>query len=93
MAQQAVAILAGMSDDSPPDGADKFTVRFPPGLRERIRAAAKVSGRSMNGEVVAAISAGLEGGGVDVDTLAERIVDALVARLGAGQVAPTKRKR
>lgn len=89
----APAILSGMSDDSSPDGADKFTLRFPPGMRERIRAAADASGRSINGEIIAYISAGLDGGGkVDVDMLAERIVDALVGRLG-GRAADAEPKR
>jgi Arc-like DNA binding domain len=86
------AILGGMADDSPPSGADKFTVRFPAGMRERIRAAAAASGRSMNGEIIASISAGLDGGGkVDVGELAERIVDALVDRL-AGRPADGRPK-
>lgn len=37
----------------PSDNADKFIVRFPEGMRERIANSAKASGRSMNAEVVA----------------------------------------
>jgi len=36
----------------PSDAADKFIVRLPPGMRERISEAAKGSNRSMNAEVV-----------------------------------------
>lgn len=72
-----------MPDDSTAS-ADKLTIRLPPGMRDRIRLAAKASGRSLNGEIIAYISAGLDAGGkVDVDELAGRIVDALVARLAA----------
>ena len=33
--------------------ADKYVVRFPPGVRETIAAVAKKNGRSMNAEIVA----------------------------------------
>lgn len=95
MAYRAPAILGGMPDDSS-QSADRFTLRFPPGLRERVKAATRSSGRSLNGEIIALIEAGLDGGGkVDVDDLAGRIVDALVARLAASASDPksTKRKR
>lgn len=47
----------------------------------------------MNGEVVALITAGLDGGGkVDVDELAARIVGALVSRL-AGTAGNAKAAR
>nr|WP_277024021.1 MULTISPECIES: Arc family DNA-binding protein [Paracoccus] len=36
-------------------GADQYTVRFPDGLRDRIKAAAEAKGRSMNSEIVAAL--------------------------------------
>lgn len=36
-------------------GADQFTVRFPDGMRDRIKAAAESNNRSMNAEIVAAL--------------------------------------
>lgn len=36
----------------PSDAAEKFIVRFPPGVRERIAEAAKANNRSMNAEIV-----------------------------------------
>lgn len=36
-------------------GADQFTVRFPDGMRDRIKAAAEVNNRSMNAEIVATL--------------------------------------
>ncbi|MES2187980.1 MAG: Arc family DNA-binding protein [Pseudomonadota bacterium] len=36
----------------PSDAAEKFVVRFPEGMRDRIAASAKVAARSMNAEVV-----------------------------------------
>jgi len=40
--------------------ADKFVVRLPDGLRERINEAAENNHRSMNGEIVARISGSLD---------------------------------
>lgn len=37
----------------PSDKADKFVVRFPDGMRDRIAEAAKANNRSMNAEIVA----------------------------------------
>lgn len=37
----------------PSDAADRFLVRMPDGMRERIAEAAKATGRSMNAEIVA----------------------------------------
>lgn len=36
-------------------GADQYTVRFPDGLRDRIKAAADENNRSMNAEIVATL--------------------------------------
>lgn len=38
--------------DRAPQGADKYVVRFPDGMRDRIAEIAKESGRSMNAEIV-----------------------------------------
>ncbi len=45
-----------MSTEKPPFPsrvADQFVVRFPDGMRDRIREAADANGRSMNAEIVA----------------------------------------
>lgn len=44
-----------MSDgkEFPSDKADKFVVRFPDGMREKIRVAAEANNRSMNAEIIA----------------------------------------
>lgn len=49
-----------MSDDIPKypsQLADRFQVRMPDGLRDRIADAAKSSGRSMNAEIIARLEA------------------------------------
>lgn len=46
-----------MTDRSsyPSEQADKFLVRLPEGMRDRIRKVAKLNGRSMNAEIVATL--------------------------------------
>ncbi len=41
--------------DAPSQTQDKFIVRLPEGMRERIKRAAEANGRSMNAEVVATL--------------------------------------
>lgn len=41
--------------DRSPQNQDKFVVRLPDGMRDRIRAAAEANGRSMNAEIVATL--------------------------------------
>lgn len=43
-----------MSDHAP-QTQDKFVLRLPDGMRDKIKAAAEKSGRSMNAEIVAAL--------------------------------------
>jgi hypothetical protein len=46
-----------MADRSPypSEMQDRFLIRFPPGMRERVRLAAQASNRSMNAELVATL--------------------------------------
>jgi hypothetical protein len=46
-----------MTDETkyPSDAADRFQVRLPPGLRERIAETAKANSRSMNSEIVSTL--------------------------------------
>ena len=52
------------SRTAPSDLADRFLVRFPPGMREHIARAARLHGRSMNQEIIhrleATMASGLE---------------------------------
>jgi predicted DNA-binding protein len=45
---------------APSDQADRFLLRLPPGMRERIAEIAKESGRSMNAEIIARLERSLE---------------------------------
>lgn len=42
-----------MTKERSPQSGDKYIVRFPDGMRDRITEAAKSSGRSINGEILA----------------------------------------
>jgi hypothetical protein len=44
----------------PSDKLDQYIVRFPEGMRDRIRDAAKANNRSMNAEIVARLEASFE---------------------------------
>jgi hypothetical protein len=59
--------------------ADKFIVRLPQGMRERIAESARANKRSMNAEVVLRLQASFEKGtpALDVDTLATKIAEQL----------------
>ena len=61
---------------------DKYVLRFPTGMRDTIKAAAKANKRSLNAELVARLQATLEESQLfltdeDVDKLAERIASKL----------------
>lgn len=59
--------MAGPIRHNFPSGAqDQFNVRFPDGMRERIRIAADLNGRSMNAEIVATLEAKYPPATVDV---------------------------
>ncbi|WP_433915653.1 Arc family DNA-binding protein [Pectobacterium polaris] len=60
-----------MSEKFPSQVQDKFTVRFPDGLRDAIAEKAKVNGRSMNSEIIAAIESWINGSSVDVSKINE----------------------
>ncbi|GAA0212419.1 hypothetical protein GCM10009081_28790 [Brevundimonas nasdae] len=45
-----------MSDIKTGRASDQFPLRLPEGMRERIKTAAEVNGRSMNAEIVAALT-------------------------------------
>lgn len=40
--------------------ADKYVIRFPDGMRDQIKALAKVNRRSMNAEIIVALEARME---------------------------------
>lgn len=49
-----------MVQDTPSRKLDQYIVRFPDGMRDRIKEAAEVSGRSMNAEIVARLESSFD---------------------------------
>lgn len=62
-----------MTELRPGQGSDQFNVRFPPGMRDRIKVAADLNGRSMNAEIIATLELHYPATSVDV-----RAVDGLI---------------
>lgn len=60
--------------------ADKFMIRLPEGMRERIAEAAKTNGRSMNAEVVARLEKSLEGDGASLKEVPDAMLYQEIAR-------------
>lgn len=64
--------------------ADKYIVRFPDGMRERISEAAKANSRSMNAEIVARLQASFEPDNSNLATaVITKLLDAQYERLMA----------
>lgn len=66
----------------PSDDVDKLLLRFPPGMRDRIKAAATSNNRSMNAEIISTLELAyppddvpLPGEPMDADTYASFVAD------------------
>lgn len=53
-------MITAMSEDRKPQTADKYILRFPDGMRDRIAEAAKSNNRSMNAEIVGRLLSSFE---------------------------------
>lgn len=60
--------------------SDKFMLRFPDGMRDRIAEEAKANGRSMNAEIVARLAASLVAGATDLHAADLRVSMEIVRR-------------
>ncbi|MGO7370583.1 Arc family DNA-binding protein [Rhizobium leguminosarum] len=61
----------------PGRGSDQFPLRLPEGMRERVKAAADASGRSMNAEVIDRLERSFEARSTDLSGLEESIKKAV----------------
>ncbi|MVW64536.1 Arc family DNA-binding protein [Massilia sp. NEAU-DD11] len=70
-----------------PQLADKYVLRMPDGMRDKITELAKANGRSMNAEIVLILQQAIDGhaanssGNIDVDALAEALAERLATKL------------
>jgi hypothetical protein len=67
--------------------ADKFVIRLPEGMREKVKARGKADSRSMNGVVIQALAQYLDGPAVvssstALDELAEAVLGRITAKMG-----------
>jgi hypothetical protein len=60
----------------PSERQERFIVRFPDGMRDKISALAKANGRSMNAEVISLIEASLSQGGKPLLVIKENTSEA-----------------
>ena len=77
-----------MSDKQyPSDFAERFIVRLPKGLRDRLKSAAKANNRSMNAEAVAHLERGLNGPPIQGLTKADlqEAMEEAIRRAGKGK--------
>jgi non-homologous end joining protein Ku len=79
-----------------PQRADKYVLRLPDGMRDKIAKLAKTNNRSMNSEMVLMLqqaidarAAGVAPAGIDVDAFAEAIADRVVTKLQGAEKRQT----
>lgn len=84
-----------MTELRPGAGSDQFNVRFPPGMRDRIKVAADINGRSMNAEIIATLEERYPATSVDVravDSLLHYIASALTPGQTLDRIAEVNAK-
>jgi len=69
-----------------PQLADKYVLRMPDGMRDKLAALAKANNRSMNAEVIELLQQAMEARtsaapGINVNALADTIADRVAAKL------------
>lgn len=81
-------LFASMSDRSP-QPQDKFVVRLPDGMRDRIKAAAEANTRSMNAEIVATLETAYPAPKYDAGAALREMIQ-IMNSLIDGRVSPEK---
>lgn len=65
-----------MAQDTPSRKLDQYIVRFPDGMRDRLKAVAAENGRSLNAEIIARLEASFrQGGGGDMQDILAKVLD------------------
>ncbi|MGR7993822.1 Arc family DNA-binding protein [Xanthobacter sp. ZOL 2024] len=80
-----------MTSRVPSRGSDQFNLRFPDGMRDRIKEAAEASGRSMNAEIIARLEASFaprQPGDEQIAALGERLDDVIRMMTERGLIPP-----
>lgn len=66
--------------------SDKFMLRLPDGMRERIKAEAEANNRSMNAEIVARLEGSFTSSNPELLVTIDEKIGAILERLGGGLV-------
>lgn len=81
----------------PSEQADRFIIRMPDGLRDRIAQVAKENNRSMNAEIIARLEASFGDAPASqwapVSEVTQRMVDEIVRRLEASDAIQQRKSR
>lgn len=84
-------LIAAMERDRAPQTQDKYVVRFPDGMRERLKLAAEANKRSMNAEIVARLQQTLdEDAALDPERLDYALVREMLTALREGRLQFTR---
>jgi len=70
-----------MAQDRTPQDQDKYVLRFPDGMRERIKDAAAENNRSMNAEIVARLEASFTAQQPDTEHIVTKVLDNTLEKL------------
>lgn len=65
---------------------DQFIVRFPDGLRDKVKAAAEINKRSMNAEIIAALEFYFSWGSNGEEVIPQEIIDDIVSKTDENRV-------
>lgn len=80
-------MIRGMKKTYPSDEQERFLVRLPQGMRDRIAEVAKANNRSMNAEIVARLERSFED--IDGDSkLIDEVLQKILARLSEKGAPP-----
>lgn len=72
--------------EPPSQSQDKFVVRLPDGMRERIKAEAEANNRSMNAEIVARLEGSFASSNPELLVTIDEKIGAILERLGGSLV-------
>jgi hypothetical protein len=72
--------------DRAPQVADKYVLRMPDGMRDKLAALARANNRSMNAEIIGLLQQAMEtraseAPSINIESLAEEIADRVAAKL------------
>jgi hypothetical protein len=79
-------LMENPKTDRAPQLADKYVLRMPDGMRDKLAALARANNRSMNAEIIGLLQQAMEtraseAPSINIESLAEEIADRVAAKL------------